>query len=86
MGTMVNIPATVTESSQSPQFTCNQSTQSIVYVQDTDIALDFFQLEREGPVYQFDSVVQETMKLLMLIENAVVDIHLFTRLKKTLKM
>ena len=37
---------------------------------------DFFQLEREGPVHQSDSAVQETMKLLMLIGNAVVDINI----------
>ena len=42
---------------------------------------DFFQLEREGPVHQSDSTVQETMKLLMLIGNAVVDIHLFISLE-----
>ena len=60
----------------------HQSTQSVIYVQDTDITPDFFQLEREGPVYQFDSAVQETMKLLMLIGNAVVDIHLFISLER----
>ena len=42
---------------------------------------DFFQLEREGPVHQFDSTVQDTMKLLMLIGNAMVDIHLFISLE-----
>ena len=43
---------------------------------------DFFQLERDGPVYQFDSAVQDTMKLFrMLIGNAVVDNHLFTSLE-----
>ena len=35
---------------------------------------DFFQLEREGLVHQFDSTVQ-------LIGNAVVDIHLFISLE-----
>ena len=58
----------------------HQSTQSIIYVQDTDITPDLFQLEREGPVYQFDSVLQETMKLLTLIGNAIVDVHLFISL------
>ena len=43
---------------------------------------DFFQLEREGPVYQFDSAVHKTMKLLMLIGNAIVDIHLFISLER----
>ena len=62
--------------------TCDQLTQSVIYVQDTDIMPDFFQLEREGPVYQFDSAVQETMKLLMLIGNTVVDIHLFKSLER----
>ena len=56
------------------KLTCDQITQSVVYVQDTDVMPDFFQLEREGPVHQFDGAIQETMKLLMLIGNAVVDI------------
>ena len=42
---------------------------------------DVVQLKREGPVHQFDSTVQDTMKLLMLIGNAVVDIHLFISLE-----
>ena len=86
MGTIANIPATVTESivflsleletavvGLLTTLTCDQLTQFVVYVQNTDITPDFFQLEREGPVYQFDSAVQETMKLLVLIGNAVVD-------------
>ena len=60
--------------------TCDQSTQFVVYVWDTDITPDFFQLEREGPVNQFDIAVQETMKLLVLIGN--VDIHLFIYLER----
>ena len=93
MGTMANIPATVTESivllsleletavvGLLTTLTCDQSTQFVVYVQDTDITPDFFQLEREGPVYQFDSAVQETMKLLVLLGN--VDIHLFISLER----
>ena len=32
--------------------------------------------------FQFDSAVQETMKLLMLIGNAMVDIHLFISLER----
>ena len=69
------------------KLTCDQSTQSIVlYVQDTDIigkasSINFFKLEREGPVHQFDSTVQDAMKLLMLIGNAVVYIHLFISLE-----
>ena len=42
---------------------------------------DFFQLERKGPIHQFDSIAQDTMKLLMLIGNAVVDNHLFISLE-----
>ena len=34
------------------KFTCDQSTQSVVYVQDTDVMPDFFQLER----FQFISL------------------------------
>ena len=62
--------------------TYDQLTQSVIYLQDTDITPDFLQLEREGPVYQFDSAVQETMKLLMLMGNAMVDIHLFISLER----
>ena len=50
---------------------------SLLFMSRTLIIPDLFQLEREGPVHQFDSVVQEAMKLLMLMGNAVVDIHLF---------
>ena len=45
---------------------------------------DFFQLEGEGPVYQFDSAVQETTKLLMMIGNAVHHIHLFISLERVI--
>jgi len=37
----------------------------------------FCPLEREGPVHQLNSLVQDTMKLLTLIGNAIVDIDLF---------
>ena len=45
------------------KLTCDQSTQSIVYVQDTDICQTSFSLRER--VHHFDSIVQDTMKLLM---------------------
>ena len=63
------------------KLTCDQSTQSIVLCLGHWYLLDFFQLEKEGPVHQFDSTFQDTMKLLMLIGNAVVDIRLFISLE-----
>ena len=58
--------------------TCDQLTQ---FVRTLIICQTSFSL-RDGPVYQFDSAVQETMKLLVLIGNAVVDIHLFISLER----
>ena len=75
MGTVANIPATVTESSVLVIGirVCSSSIAhhgwlainrlSLLFMSRTlilRITPDFFQLEREGLVYQFDSVVQET--------------------------
>jgi len=57
-------------------FLIDQLSLSIHNVPDTDICQSSLSL-REGLVHQprLDSIVQDTMKLLMLIGNAIVDIN-----------